>query len=113
MVLMKHPLKFKTLQANFTFKEEDLCLVEVGETSTQNADKTISWSVMMNANEYTKRPRPTTGFSYNEDEYVNLIPTLDARKLWELSCIGRFIDGSFDFSFEREQAFKIRKNKGV
>lgn len=55
--------------------------------------------------------------TFNEDGSATLKPPLgflsNARKLWETSLIGHFIGGSFDFKIVRDQAFKMRKNKGL
>lgn len=54
---------------------------------------------------------------FNEDGSATLQPPKhflsNARKSWATSLIGRFIGGSFDFKFVRDQAFRLWKNNGL
>lgn len=38
---------------------------------------------------------------------------MNARKLWNISLIGHFIGGSFEFKFFHDHAFKLWENKGL
>lgn len=108
--------KFTAENGALKFVDAD---VNIGDISNSQEQPAKSWSAVVAQsvpNTQTSEV-PNVAISYNLDGSSNINPTkeflLNARKQWESSFIGHFIGVRFNFTFIKEQAMKMWKNKGL